>query len=52
MDDRLKKIHKHVENPDSSPAYLGRNFYSSDRKKQYDYLDKALKIPKSTLENP
>jgi hypothetical protein len=30
--------------PDSSPAYLGRNALSNDRKRQMHYLNKHLGI--------
>jgi hypothetical protein len=30
--------------PDSSPAYLGRNVLSNDRKRQIHYLNKCLGI--------
>lgn len=41
MDESISVINKHAEIPDSSPAYLGRFPYSSDRKKQLDILDSA-----------
>jgi hypothetical protein len=38
------KIHKHVKEADSSPAYLGRNIQSTDRRKQFQYIDKSLNL--------
>ena len=39
----MEKINKNANVLDSSPAYLGRQSCSVDRKKQLSYLDKQLK---------
>lgn len=41
VDNVLSSINKHIDLPDSSPAYLGRIPISSDRKRQLDYLEKS-----------
>jgi hypothetical protein len=41
IDDILSSINKHVDVPDSSPAFLGRIPISSDRKRQLDYLERS-----------
>lgn len=44
IDDKIKSLHGDDSFPDSSPAYLGRNVLSNDRKRQIHYLDKCLGI--------
>ena len=38
VDDLLSSINKHIDVPDSSPAFLGRIPFNADRKRQLDYI--------------
>jgi len=35
-------LNRHIDHPDSSPAFIGRTPVNYDRKKQLEYLDKGL----------
>lgn len=38
VDSVLGRINKHIDVPDSSPAFLGRIPVNADRKQQLDYI--------------
>jgi hypothetical protein len=44
IDEKIKSLHGDDSIPDSSPAYLGRNVLSNDRKRQMHYLNRYLGI--------
>lgn len=42
IDEKIRNLHGDDSVPDSSPAYIGRNVLSNDRKRQMQYLNRYL----------